>query len=74
LADNAEAELVVAGRREAGEGDAGDQLMQSIDQVIMTAFKRSIDSGRFDYREFEGSFVNLPTPPIGENQRDKSQP
>ena len=39
--------------------------MQSIHHVVVTTYKRSINPGGLQYREFEGSFQVLPTDPVG---------
>ena len=39
--------------------------MQSVHHVVMATYKRLINSGRLQYREFEGSFQVLPTDPVG---------
>ena len=39
--------------------------MQSVHHVVMATYKRLINPGRFQYRQFEGSFQELPTDPVG---------
>src|SRR6266568_8191281 len=55
LADNAEAEFIEF---------PVSQLMQLIHHVVMTTLKSPINPGRLQYREFEGSFQELPTLPV----------
>ena len=39
--------------------------MQSIHHVVMTTYKRLINPGRLQYRQFEGSFQYRPPTPSG---------
>ena len=50
LADNAEAEFIVAGVGKPREGVASYYLMQFIHHDVMTSYKSSINSGRLQYR------------------------
>ena len=50
LADNAEAEFIVAGVGKPREGVASYYLMQFIHHDVMTTCKSSINSGRLQYR------------------------
>ena len=56
LADNAEAEFIEA---------AVSPLVQFVHHVVMTTFKSSINPGRLQHGEFEGSFQELTTVPVG---------
>ena len=39
--------------------------MQSVHHVVMATYKRLINPGRLQYRQFEGSFQVLPTDSVG---------
>src|SRR5262245_51495382 len=39
--------------------------MQSVHHVVMATYKRLINPGRLQYRQFGGSFHVLPTDPVG---------
>src|SRR5436305_962921 len=53
LADEAEAEFIVAGRRKTCEGRTSFQLMQSIHHVVMTTFERLVNPGCFQDCQFK---------------------
>src|SRR6266550_6615557 len=50
LKNHAEAQFIIAGRREPSERSASYQLMQLIDHVVMTICKSSINPRRLQYR------------------------
>src|SRR5207237_5581868 len=50
LKNHAEAQFIIAGRREPGERSASYSLMQFIDHVVMTTCKSSINPRRLQYR------------------------
>jgi hypothetical protein len=50
LKNHAEAQFIIAGRREPSERSASYSLMQFIDHVVMTTYKSSINPGRLQYR------------------------